>query len=309
MPALTVNGARREFEAEPDTPLLWVLREQLGLTGTKYGCGIAACGACTVHVGGTADCAPARSRCSDLREDEEIVTIEGLSPDRTHPMQQAWAELDVPQCGYCQSGQIMAAAALLAENPEPTDEDITRRDDEHLPLRHLQPDPGGHQARLGTAVREGRDDDRTAFADPPRLPRRTTAAAGGFALGFRMSGASRRMPGQPEPRPRSTPGCVIQPDDTVVIRVARHRDGAGHADRPRPARRRRARRRLGEGDLGISDAGPERRPRPGLGRLRAPIGSQGIRTSQEYVRTGRRRGARDAAAGRRRTAGASSRRR
>ncbi len=120
---LMVNGSVREFEVEPDTPLLWVLREQLGMTGTKFGCGIAACGACTVHLDGfpTRSCA---IQVQDIDETQEIVTIEGLSPDRSHPIQQAWVELDVPQCGYCQSGQIMAAAALLAETPEPTDEDI-----------------------------------------------------------------------------------------------------------------------------------------------------------------------------------------
>lgn len=123
MPTLTVNGMTHEVDAEPDTPLLWVLREQLGLTGTKYGCGIAACGACTVQIEGQ----PARScqiQLQDIAEGEEITTIEGLSPDRSHPIQQAWIELDVPQCGYCQSGQIMAAAALLRDIPEPTDEDI-----------------------------------------------------------------------------------------------------------------------------------------------------------------------------------------
>ena len=123
MPTLSVNGSTYEVDAEPDTPLLWVLREQIGLTGTKYGCGIAACGACTVHIGGV----PNRScqvQLQDVGADEEITTIEGLSPDRSHPIQQAWVELDVPQCGYCQSGQIMAAAAFLADNPDPTDEDI-----------------------------------------------------------------------------------------------------------------------------------------------------------------------------------------
>ena len=123
MPILNVNGTSHDVVAEPETPLLWVLREQIGLTGTKYGCGIAACGACTVHIGGI----PTRScqvQLQDIAEGEEIVTIEGLSPDRSHPVQQAWVELDVPQCGYCQSGQIMAAVALLRDIPEPTDEDI-----------------------------------------------------------------------------------------------------------------------------------------------------------------------------------------
>ncbi len=123
MARLNINGADVEVDADPDTPLLWVLREQAGLTGTKFGCGIAACGACTVHIDGVA-VRSCQVQLQDLLPDEAIVTIEGLSPDLSHPIQRAWAELDVPQCGYCQSGQIMAAAALLAANPEPTDEAI-----------------------------------------------------------------------------------------------------------------------------------------------------------------------------------------
>jgi isoquinoline 1-oxidoreductase alpha subunit len=120
---LNVNGSVREFEADPATPLLWVLREQLGLTGTKYGCGVAACGACTVHVDGV----PTRScvrPVSSVSANEKVVTIEGLSPDSSHPVQKAWVALDVPQCGYCQSGMIMAAVALLRDKPKPTDRDI-----------------------------------------------------------------------------------------------------------------------------------------------------------------------------------------
>lgn len=123
MPRLFINGAVHDVQAEPDTPLLWVIREQLGMTGTKYGCGVAQCGACTVHVDGAA----VRScvlPLSAVEEGQKIVTIEGLSPDGTHPVQQAWRALDVPQCGYCQSGMIMASAALLAQNPKPTDADI-----------------------------------------------------------------------------------------------------------------------------------------------------------------------------------------
>ena len=123
MTTLNVNGRPMSFEAEPDTPLLWVLREQLGLTGTKYGCGIAQCGSCTVHLDG----APVRACAlplSALNPQQKIVTIEGLSPDGSHPVQKAWAALDVPQCGFCQSGMIMAAAALLAAKPQPTDADI-----------------------------------------------------------------------------------------------------------------------------------------------------------------------------------------
>lgn len=120
---LNVNGQVRDFEAEEDTPLLWVIREQLGLTGTKYGCGVAQCGACTVHIDGE----PTRScvrPVSTVTADQKIVTIEGLSKDGSHPVQKAWAALDVPQCGFCQSGMIMAAAALLKQKKKPTDADI-----------------------------------------------------------------------------------------------------------------------------------------------------------------------------------------
>ena len=123
MTTLNVNGAVREFQAEDDTPLLWVLREQLGLTGTKYGCGIAQCGACTVHIDGV----PTRScvrPVSSVSATEKIVTIEGLSKNASHPVQKAWAALDVPQCGFCQAGMIMAAAALLKDKPAPSDADI-----------------------------------------------------------------------------------------------------------------------------------------------------------------------------------------
>jgi isoquinoline 1-oxidoreductase alpha subunit len=120
---LNVNGQVREFEAEEDTPLLWVLREQLGLTGTKYGCGIAQCGACTVHIDGEATRSCVRP-VSTVTAAQKIVTIEGLSPDGSHPVQKAWAALDVPQCGFCQSGMIMAATALLKQKPKPTDADI-----------------------------------------------------------------------------------------------------------------------------------------------------------------------------------------
>jgi len=123
MAKLNVNGTVREHDAEPETPLLWVLREQLGLTGSKYGCGVAQCGACTVHIDG----APVRScvmPASAVQPTSKVVTIEGLSRDASHPLQKAWAALDVPQCGYCQSGMIMAAAALLKAKPRPSDADI-----------------------------------------------------------------------------------------------------------------------------------------------------------------------------------------
>ena len=123
---LNVNGSMHELDLEPDMPLLWALRDTLGLTGTKYGCGIALCGACTVHVDGE----PVRS-CTlpvSAAAGKRIVTIEGLSRDGSHPVQKAWVRHQVPQCGYCQSGQIMAAAALLAKNRNPSDADI----DQHM---------------------------------------------------------------------------------------------------------------------------------------------------------------------------------
>jgi isoquinoline 1-oxidoreductase alpha subunit len=138
MTAFRINGRAVDLAAEPDTPLLWVIREHLKLTGTKFGCGIAQCGACTVHVDGE----PTRS-CITLLQDvagREVTTIEGLSPDASHPLQQAWIAEQVPQCGYCQSGQIMQAAALLNSNPNPNRDQIV----EHM---------DGNICRCGTYVR------------------------------------------------------------------------------------------------------------------------------------------------------------
>lgn len=122
MTNITINGKQHSVDVDPATPLLWVLRDTLGLTGTKFGCGIAQCGACTVHLNGT----PVRSCVTALATvgDRAVTTIEGLSDNGEHPVQQAWLEIEVPQCGYCQPGQIMSAAALLATNPAPSDADI-----------------------------------------------------------------------------------------------------------------------------------------------------------------------------------------
>ena len=138
MVQLTINGKTHEVDADPDTPLLWVIREQVGLTGTKFGCGIAQCGACTVHVDGE----PVRSCVTWLEDVEgrEVTTIEGLSPDASHPLQKAWVAEQVPQCGYCQSGQILQAAALLERIPVPTREQI---------IAHMD----GNICRCGTYVR------------------------------------------------------------------------------------------------------------------------------------------------------------
>ena len=126
MKNLKVNGTSFEVDVDESTPLLWVIREQLGMTGTKFGCGIAVCGSCTIHIDGN----PVRACVMPLAavtEDSEITTIEGLSENGDHPVQQAWAELDIPQCGYCQPGMIMAVAGLLKNNPNATDEDIDKQ--------------------------------------------------------------------------------------------------------------------------------------------------------------------------------------
>jgi isoquinoline 1-oxidoreductase subunit alpha len=135
---LKVNGVSRQFDGDPDMPLLWYLRDELDLTGTKFGCGMGLCGACTVHVNGTAQ----RACVTSLQNaaGKEITTIEGLSTTHSHPLQKAWKEGIVPQCGYCQSGQIMQAASLLKQKPKPTDQDI----DEHM---------AGNICRCGTYVR------------------------------------------------------------------------------------------------------------------------------------------------------------
>ncbi len=122
MVPLTVNGVSHEFDGDPNMPILWYLRDELGLAGTKFGCGMALCGACTVHIDGRAirACVTPVSAA----DSKEVTTIEGLDPDGNHPVQRAWRSHNVPQCGYCQSGQIMQAASLLAENPAPSDEEV-----------------------------------------------------------------------------------------------------------------------------------------------------------------------------------------
>ena len=139
-----LNGQAVRSEAQPDTPLLWVIRDELKLKGTKFGCGIARCGACTVHLNGKAQ----RSCTLPVAAvaGQKVTTIEGLDPDNAHPLQRAWVDEQVPQCGYCQSGQIMQAAALLAQNPNPTDAQITQRMTENL-CRCMA------YARIGKAIR------------------------------------------------------------------------------------------------------------------------------------------------------------
>jgi aerobic-type carbon monoxide dehydrogenase small subunit (CoxS/CutS family) len=162
---LNINGKTHAVEVHPDTPLLWVLRDSLGLTGTKYGCGIAQCGACTVHLNGQ----PIRSCITPVGSvvGKKITTIEGLSSDRSHPVQRAWIAEDVPQCGYCQSGMIMTAAALLAGKPSPSEADIDAA-------------MSGHICRCGTYQRIRRAIHRAA-ADNVKPARRATGRAKGGA--------------------------------------------------------------------------------------------------------------------------------
>jgi aerobic-type carbon monoxide dehydrogenase small subunit (CoxS/CutS family) len=153
---LTVNGRAASVDVPPDTPLLWVIRDVLNLHGTKYGCGIGQCGACTVHLGGQAvrSCLTPVSSAANAH----ITTIEGLSPDGSHPLQRAWVDVDVPQCGYCQAGQIMSAAALLVKRPKPTDQDI----DEAM---------SGNACRCGTYLRI-----REAIHKAAAMPRQSQRA-------------------------------------------------------------------------------------------------------------------------------------
>ena len=153
---LVVNNRPHDVETAPDTPLLWVLRDTLNLTGTKYGCGMGLCGACTVHLDGEGVRA-CQTTVSSVGA-KKITTIEGLSPDLSHPLQRAWIEIDVPQCGYCQSGQIMAAAVLLREKPNPTDEDINEG-------------MAGNICRCGTYPRIRRAIHRAAALAAERKPR------------------------------------------------------------------------------------------------------------------------------------------
>jgi aerobic-type carbon monoxide dehydrogenase small subunit (CoxS/CutS family) len=173
-------------DVDPETPLLWVLRDHLGLTGTKFGCGLAQCGSCTVHLDGEAirSCATTAGEAAGKR----VTTIEGLSTDRSHPLQQAWIAEDVPQCGYCQSGQIMAAAALLASTPRPTDADIDGAMAEHLPLERIP-----HRTPFTGRPVRGRDHG------PARRPfrrefRRPGPPEGGLVLGVALPAGRCRRP-------------------------------------------------------------------------------------------------------------------
>ena len=262
---LTVNGTSRNVDADPDTPLLWVLREWLGMTGTKYGCGIAQCGACTVHIDGVAtrSCQVPVGSVGEAK----ITTIEGLSSDGlSHPVQVAWLQHDVPQCGYCQSGQIMAAAALLKANPKPTDADIDAaitnicRCGTYQRIREAI-----HTAasRRRQGIGSGTMSNRLALRRRSFLGT-IAAAGGGLALGWRIPAGRAHGAG---------PGgqavgiwVVISPDDTTIGAHRPLGNGSGHVHRPGATRRRRTGLRLAACARGIRVAGRKSGEQARLGR-------------------------------------------
>ena len=290
MVSLTINGKTFDVDVEPDTPLLWVLRDTLGLTGTKYGCGIAQCGACTVHIDGAA-----MRSCSFQVSDvagKKITTIEGLAANGVlHKVQKAWLEHDVPQCGYCQSGMIMAVAALLKDKPKPTDADIDERDHQHLSLRHLPASARGHSRRRQRLRRHAMNympKIESPFLRRRHCRRRRRARARPAIFPFGPD-VVRAADGSPE----VNAWVVIKPDDTVVIRIARSEMGQGTLTGL-------AQLVAEELECDWSKVTTEY-PTPGQNLARNRVwgdistgGSRGIRTSHEYVREGGRRRAHDA---------------
>ena len=255
---LNINGKQQSVDVPPNMPLLWVLRDTLGMTGTKFGCGMALCGACTVHIDGeaTRSCITPVSSVAG----KKITTIEGLSPDRSHPVQRAWIEVDVPQCGYCQSGQIMSASSLLAKNAKPSDAEIDEAmKRKHLPLRHVPANSRSGASRRDIAaagfaqaraprrnLRRGRRDGRPArprwrcgmSAGTMNLIGRRgflkTGAAGaaGLVIGFYLPDAPRRVRGAGGHAHRRE---AQRMDDDLARRCREDHDrqvgnGAGHPD-------------------------------------------------------------------------------
>ena len=238
MAKLNVNGKSIDVKVDGDTPLLWALREQVGLTGTKYGCGIAQCGACSVHINGEV-----QRSCSilvkDVKPGDKIVTIEGLSKNGDHPVQKAWLALDVPQCGYCQAGQIMAAAALLKKKPKPTDADIDAamtnicRCGTYSRIRAAIHQAAGNTSRRVHQRQQGlRRRAMTATAIRKHVSRRnflisSAAVGGGLALGFNVPGLSEALAQLGTEGNEVGAWVFIKPNDDVIIRIARSEMGQG----------------------------------------------------------------------------------
>src|SRR5438128_4364459 len=282
MADLSVNGKTHQVDVDPNTPLLWVLRDTIGLTGTKYGCGIAQCGACTVHVDGIAmrSCSVPLSAVAG----RQITTIEGLAQNGAlHKVQKAWLDHDVPQCGYCQCGMIMAVAALLKDKPKPTDADIDAN--VTLPLRHLPAGARGDPRRCGERVRR-----EAAMNYVPKIDRRSfvvsaAALGGGLALGLELPFGGPQVIRAQDGSPEVNAWVVIRPDDTVVIRVARSEMGQGTLTGL-------AQLVAEELECDWSKVTTEF-PTPGESLRRNRVwknfatgGSRGIRESHEYVREG-----------------------
>ena len=284
MANLTINGKTFTLDVEPDTPLLWAIRENAGLTGTKYGCGIAQCGACTVHMDGVAmrSCGISVSEA----EGKKITTIEGLaSGDTLHKVQAAWIAKDVPQCGYCQSGMIMAVAALLAREAETDRRRHRRGHHQYLPLRHL---PAG--ARSDPHDRQRLRSCPMNKHVSPKMNRRafvvgTAAVGAGLAIGLDLPFGGPAVVRAADGSPEVNAWVVVKPDDTVVIRIARSEMGQGSLTGL-------AQLVAEELECDWSKVTTEY-PTPGqsVARKRAwgdfsTGGSRGIRTSQDYVRKG-----------------------
>ena len=253
MAKLNINGKVRDVQAEPDTPLLWVIREQVGLTGTKYGCGVAQCGACSVHINGEVQ-RSCSMPLSAVKASDKIVTIEGLSANSSHPVQKAWVAVDVPQCGYCQSGQIMAAAALLKKKPKPTDADIDEamtnicRCGTYQRIREAVHQAAGNGTRAppiarAPVVRESSHEKNDLRQRPEALPPHVRRRRGGRRQPARSRSASSAV----HQRKRTAQNGATEAEHLGRYQAGRHlcyphcplRNGSGHPHRPRPARRRR----------------------------------------------------------------------
>jgi hypothetical protein len=264
MVELKVNGRSYQVDVEPETPLLWALRENVGLTGTKYGCGVAQCGSCTVHVDGQ----PVRSCTLQVGDaaGKQITTIEGLAAGATmHKVQKAWIEHDVPQCGYLPERHDHGRGGATQREAQADRRRHRRGDHQHLPLRHL---PAGARGdpRRGQGVRE------TAMTIKTQMKRRTfligaAAAGGGLALGLDLPFGPKVAQASAESGPEVTAWVVIKPDDTVVIRIARSEMGQGTLDRARAARAEELECDWSKVTTEYPDARAERREQARVGRF------------------------------------------